>query len=560
MRRVRAAALVALLILHAPPVCAQAAAASLTGRVTAEGGAPLSGITVTVASPVLISDRATITGVGGHYFIRELPPGVYDVYFEGKGVQTLIRRAELQVAEISRLDAELARSEVEETVTSTSLMPTLLEAPQLATNLDIRTVDRLPLGRSVRERRVLAPGLPSGDSLSLVDGVVLDETVEEAIEETTILTGALPPEYAFARGGVIASVTRRGGNDFSASLRATFSDGSREFFEAAGGGRIVADRLWFFVAGSDGDTIFSDEARRFVGRLSGAVADGHMLDVSYYALAGEPSRDTWSARYDGQLWPTMTANVRLARNQWSAAAHFFRSTASSGSHSIIAGGEDLGDEWQRAFFVNDFWRLSPRWSMSLGARHTTGADDELGPRAGAVFDVREDGEHRISGTWGRYATRTGTTVDETTVAYGWRFSVLGYARADLIRRSADAAVDLLQIHGSYDLFRLIRLGGNYTARLRGSSDLRYRSNVWVWYEPPVGDRQLTLALLYRYLADETESFISTDFSSTLAFPAANVTAFVKVDLLNAFDDPDPSIDPEGLSLPRTWRAAAGVRF
>jgi hypothetical protein len=538
---------------------AQPAASSLTGIVTSEGS-PLPHVTVTVASDALLVNRVTRSGAGGHYYLRELPPGLYDVYFEGAGVQTLVRRVKLEVARISRLDAELARTEAAETVTSTSLMPTLLESPQLATNLDKRTVDRLPLGRSIRERLVLAPGFPTGESLSLIDGVELRETVEEAVEETTIITAAASAEYAFAPGGVLASVTGRGGNDFSAALRGTFSDGGKAFFEAAGGGRIVTDRVWFFIAGSDGETNLTDEARSLVGRLSAAITDGHTLDVSHYAVAGEPDQETWSARYDGQLAAILSTHFLATRDQWSATGHLFHSSTRLGSHSVIVGAEDPGPQWSRAVYVNDFWRLAPQWSINAGLRYTEEAEERLGPRIGAVYDVLEDGEHRISASWGRYSDREGATVDETTVAYGWRFSVLGYARADYIRRKAGAPLDLLQFHGSYDLFRLIRLGGNYTKRVRGESDLRHRFNGWIWYERPVGDRTVTFALLQRYLGAESESFASTDLSAMLSLPAANVMAFLKADLVNTFDDEDLVIDAEGLALPRTWRVVAGVRF
>ncbi|HUP49574.1 MAG TPA: carboxypeptidase-like regulatory domain-containing protein [Thermoanaerobaculia bacterium] len=520
----RVVAAVAVLLLVSAVAPAQPAASSLTGRVTS-GGAPLRGAAVTVRSPSLLGERSATTGAGGGYFLRALPPGLYDVTFTAEGTQTLIRRVELNVAETSRLDAELARRDVEETVTRTTLMPTLLETPQLATTIDAATADRLPIGRSIAERIALAPGLPPRQAVSLIDGVVLAKTVEEAMEETTFVTGGLSAEYAAPE--LIATVTRRRGGDVYGSLRAAVSSGQRRLFEAAGGGTAIEERLWLFGAGSDGQ-LSSGDQRRAVGRLTARIGAAQTVEVSRH--------EGWSGRYDGIVAPNVTLDGLVTDEQWSMKGHMFLSTLHGGSHSIVAGAEDLGEAGPAALFINDSWRGSPRWSFNLGLRHADGAAD---PRLGAVYDAWADGEHRIGATWGRFGS-----MEETTLTYGWRFGVGGYARADYIRRSAGEQDDLLQIHGVYDLFRLFRFGGNHTARLRGSAELRNRTNLWFWFEPALGDGRLTLALLQRHQSD---SPWSTDLSSMVTFPAASVTAFAKIDLLDAFDD-------------RDWRAAVGVRF
>src|SRR5688500_5020058 len=166
-------ALVFLLITS--PLGAQPATSSLYGRITS-ASRPVPGVTITAASPALLGVRTTTSGRAGDYHLRALPPGIYDVEFSRAGMQTVLRRIELQVAETGRLDTEMAASEVEETVTTTILMPSLLETPQLLTNIDAATVDRLPVGRSIRERLALAPGLPGPSALSLIDGVLLAET------------------------------------------------------------------------------------------------------------------------------------------------------------------------------------------------------------------------------------------------------------------------------------------------------------------------------------------------------------------------------------------------
>lgn len=503
---------------------------SLTGRVTSEGE-PVAGVTVTVGSEALPGGRATATGPGGEYLFPSLPPGIYDVEFSKTGLQTLIRRAELHVAEASRVDADLAKSDVQETVSSTTLLPPLLEIPQLSTNIDAGTVDRLPVGRSIRERLVLAPGLPY-PGLSLVDTLVLDETVDDAIAETNVITGSLSPQYASETGGLITTVTRAGANQPTGSLRATFRRDDGDVVEGTLGGAAIEDELWLFAAADDDDSL---------ARVTALLGDDQTLIASYH--------EDFALQYQTMIGSFGGFEALAAAEQWSLRAHSFRSTQGAGSHHIVAGAEELSDLHDVAVFVNDDWRPTAHWTASGGVRY----DETMQPRAGAVYDFRGDGEHRLGASWARY-----TSADEATVTYGWRFGVGGYARADLIRREGSFDADLLQLHGTYDIFRLFRVGGNYTAQLRGDLDLERRANGWLWFEPEVGDGMMTLAVLQRYLASETTSTFSTDFSAMYSYPVRDITTFAKIDLINAFDGDVLAADE--LSVARTWRGSVGLRF
>lgn len=504
---------------------------SLYGRITS-GGKPLPAVTITVASAAFLGVRTTTSGAGGDYLLRALPPGIYDVEFSRTGMQTVLRRVKLLVADTGRLDTEMAASDVEETVTATTLMPSLLETPQLLTNIDTATVDRLPVERSIHGRLALAAGLPSPSGLSLVDGILLRDTVNESIAETTVVTGAASAEYASADGGLIATLTRSGGNALAGSARLSWFQHGDELLEGALGGAAIEDRLWFFGAASEGKT---------VAKITGDVVENQTLTLAYH--------EETSARYDGVVGSAGTIEALAAPDQWSVKGHAFISTAGAGSHSLVAGSEVLGDGIGSAYFVNDVWRSGGRWSMNLGVRRA----ERTEPRLGGVYDLRGDGEHRLGASWSRY-----TSADEATVTYGWRFGTGGYARADYIRRDAEVTTDRIQLHGSYDLFRLFRFGGHYTTSVRGNLDVRRRAAGWFWYEPPVGAGRMTVSILQRYLASETETFFSTDLSGMYTYPVNAVTTFLKVDFINAFDR--PAFATDDLAVPRTWRASMGVQF
>ena len=114
------------------------------------------------------------------------------------------------------------------------------------------------------------------DSIFLVDGVDTNDNlfgssntlfIEDAIQETQVLTSGISAEYGRFAGGVVNVITKSGGNAFHGSFRTNFakpswtdetpfeqsrnqqrSDQLSQFYEGTIGGPIVRDRLWFFNA------------------------------------------------------------------------------------------------------------------------------------------------------------------------------------------------------------------------------------------------------------------------------------------------------------------------
>ena len=70
------------------------------------------------------------------------------------------------------------------------------------------------------------------DSIFLIDGVDTNDNlfgtsnalfIEDAIQETQVLTSGISAEYGRFGGGVVNVITKSGGNDFSGSFRSNFS-------------------------------------------------------------------------------------------------------------------------------------------------------------------------------------------------------------------------------------------------------------------------------------------------------------------------------------------------
>lgn len=322
--------------------------AQLTGTVMHEG-APLPGVTVTVSSPSLQGTRTRATGENGGYIFPQLPPGKYEVTFEMQGMQTVTQNAVLELAQTTKVDATMRLSAVAEAITVTAAAPAVLEAPQIARTFTRAEMDKIPITRTIASMVSLAPGVNSGiagnsisgaassENVYLINGVAVNENlrgqphnlfIEDAIQETTVITGGISAEYGRFTGGVINTITKSGGNVFSGSLRdsvdnpkwrrktpwpdeADHVDELSEFYEATLGGYILRDRLWFFAAGRSVEAsdqrfttqtnipfVFGSEETRLEGKLTAQITPRHSLVGSYIDVDSVQKNNRFGAILD----------------------------------------------------------------------------------------------------------------------------------------------------------------------------------------------------------------------------------------------------------------------
>jgi outer membrane receptor protein involved in Fe transport len=349
---------------------AQGTTSELTGTVTSEGK-PLPGVTVTVTSPALQGTRTKVTGPNGGYTFLALPPGDYVVTFELEGLAPVKQDVRLALAQTARSDAQMGVTGVKEavTVTGESAMASVLESTQVATNFTGKEIGKLPVARTIRDTVLLAPGVsatgvnnqitisgaPSYDNLFLVDGVVVSENlrgqphnlfIEDAIQETTILAGAVSAEYGRFTGGVVSTLTKSGGNEFHGSFRDTLSnpawtdktpwpteadhvDNVDDIYEGTLGGRILRDHLWFFGGArlakrevqrftSQTNIGYSNgfDEKRYEGKLTANITSQHSLYVSYLDITNDETNNAFTPIYDeASIVPARgTPNTLLAVN------------------------------------------------------------------------------------------------------------------------------------------------------------------------------------------------------------------------------------------------------
>jgi len=373
----------------------------IQGTVRDSEGLVLPGATVTVTSPALQGARAAETDANGVYILRGLPPGEYQVSIELSGFAPVERTTVVELGRPSEVTAALAVAGIAEAITVTADPPSIVTDTAGGANYTYEMIDRMPTPRTLSGIAALAPGLTENtpnagqvtisggfayDNVFLIDGVDVNDNlfgtannlfIEDAIEETQVLTSGISAEYGRFSGGVINAVSKSGGNRFAGTFRTNLTntawrtenplereqgttrpDNLNQTYEGTLGGPIIRDALWFFGAGRWADTTTSnplpetgiqfegsDQNRRIEAKVTGTLAQNHTLTGSYLDNSREAVRVPFSftidprssesptfpnnrflASYRGVLSSRTFAEVQVSRK------HFgFRDTGGTGS-------------------------------------------------------------------------------------------------------------------------------------------------------------------------------------------------------------------------------------
>jgi hypothetical protein len=282
------------------------AQSAIAGTVKDTSGAVLPGVTVEVASDVLIEKtRSVSTDAEGAYKIVDLRPGVYVVTFSLQGFSTFKREAlELPSNFTATINAEMKVGALEESVTVTGASPVVDVQSNVKSQVLPRDVlDSVPSAKTIQSLGQLIPGvqLSSPDvggsramqqtyfsvhgvgasgSMVTVDGLVTNGTMgdgavmayhnEAMLQELVYQTAGGTAETI--TGGVNMNfVPKDGGNRFAGGIKYAKSpkqwqgdnltdrlkglgvsavDKIDNFYEVniEEGGPIVKNKLWFFGA------------------------------------------------------------------------------------------------------------------------------------------------------------------------------------------------------------------------------------------------------------------------------------------------------------------------
>jgi hypothetical protein len=512
--RMTAAILVAVCSLSAH---ASIAVSALTGHVLLPGDAPAAGVTVTVTSPALQHPRTVTTTATGAYFFDALPPGTYEVTFSKTGLSALIRPATVELGRVARADARLEPNADEDTVTSTAIPVSVNETTAITSHFSDAELDRLPLRGDRVSAVLLAPGFLGGSAPHPALRATLSPQAGRG--ETT---GGGPSPRVRGEGGRkpdegpgdmpdfigheaveqitvvrnhprILVRTRAGGEEFSLSIRDTWTNGEGHVFETASGGRIVSERLWFFASGWGG------EEQGMNLKFTGQLGARHNLVASWLDTGRE---DIAALRYTGIVSErTVVDAIATEEDEFASISHV------TGDHVLRAGLID--DE----LFVADRWSRG-RWTVDAALHETS-------PRLATTYDIVNNGRHAFVATFGEYG-------DERLITAGYigALGSTGSARVDLMRRDD---VEEVQFDARYSLFGRLFTGGSYTFVY--DDDSTHRGAGWVGTLLPLGEYELGATLVERYERDAW----GTDFAVRWLVPLDRFRLTVAADVTNAFD-------------------------
>lgn len=302
--------------------------AGVEGRVVDESGGALPGATVTLTSPALqVSQLTTTTDASGHYRFAGLPLGTYSLSFQLSGFQTFKREA-LKIASgfVATVDANMKLGQMETSIVVTGESPVVdVRGTTRATNITDELIASLPTSRSIEEIAKLAPGtrvsgvpdvggshtgggrgsvINYGSEKSgqtpMLEGVNTDGTSGYfdvgMLQEVQVRAGGADAEVATA-GLSFQAISKTGGNQFHGELLAQYqndglqSDNVDDALRAKGvtagnpmskyhdlnagfGGRLLPDKLWFYVSARD---------HRYVTRPLGFIGDAGPDGKNYTA-------------------------------------------------------------------------------------------------------------------------------------------------------------------------------------------------------------------------------------------------------------------------------------
>ncbi len=335
------------LVAPAAPLLAQQTG-SISGKVTTTDGSLLPGVTVEARSDVLPGPRVTVTGARGEYRLPALPPGSYTVKFDLSGMQSVTRKALVQLGQDTVADAILGPG-ISENITVTAESSIIdKDSATVASALSNDQILGLPLAQEYRDLQKLIPGVqytqdltrgPSAggsgqDNVYLFDGVNVTlpqygtlsaEPASHDIAQVTVVKGgARAVDFNRAGGFAIDSVSKSGTSQYHGELSYQFQtkgmaadltsgaqsryEQDRDWLNASLGGPILKDRLYFFgsyyrptqtrsnAANLYGPLPGYDSTRNEgFGKLTFTPAKSILLNASYRESKRVDTGDTFAA-------------------------------------------------------------------------------------------------------------------------------------------------------------------------------------------------------------------------------------------------------------------------
>jgi len=273
------APLVFLLALLSGILSGQTGQGTITGTVTDASGAVTSRVSIKVINVSTGVTVSTSTGAAGLYNVEALNPGEYHIVAEMTGFEkTDVERVTVAASQTATIDIQLKVGKSSSTVTVAAAAPLINSStPEQATSIEHELVSNLPYSERSSLSAVLLvagvtgnvfdpdqvdsenPGIYTGyiipgaalrvggalpgRSAIMVDGSDVTQASfpragtsvsAEMVQETTVITGAIPAQYGSTQGGAIVQATRSGANQYHGSFTWRHTDPALNAFPLGG--------------------------------------------------------------------------------------------------------------------------------------------------------------------------------------------------------------------------------------------------------------------------------------------------------------------------------------
>ncbi|HJV48047.1 MAG TPA: carboxypeptidase regulatory-like domain-containing protein [Geothrix sp.] len=250
------------LLIAASSLMAQETTGTVTGRVTSRTGTPLQGATVRLTSPALLGERTAVTDSKGGYRIPLLPSGDFTVTITLKDFATSKGFFHVVAGQTSREDGVLTpMSEVNKVQTAEVVVESTMgqrdktetvtqsiystEELMKTTTTDLFAAAWLSPGVDANQWGIQAPSIRGGSNVGtkiLLNGSQVndgafsnwnfDPTIPDMVESMAVIQSPLNAKYGGTDSGIVSWVTTRGSNEFSGTLRRSYS---RDFWSGSSG-------------------------------------------------------------------------------------------------------------------------------------------------------------------------------------------------------------------------------------------------------------------------------------------------------------------------------------
>ena len=326
------------IMVAAPAVAQDVAAASLSGTVVDITGSPVPGASVLIDSVERGFSRTTKTSANGTFAASALPPGRYDITVSGDGFASTRSTVVVSLGGNSYNFEVGGATGSEIVVLGSALRKVDFSGTATGGVFDVQEViKQVPVARSIEAIQLLTPQVTAGDSAfggvsiggsSVAENVyyingmnitnfrtfVGGTTVPfEFYDQVQIKTGGYQAEFGRNTGGAVIALTRSGDNTFHGGFNVYYTPNGtrqtapntysqqnnldkREQIEGNiwASGPIIKDRLHFFgfynprhftqsdtnITGTVSNVEVSDPF--YGGKLDLNLFDGHRVEATYF--------------------------------------------------------------------------------------------------------------------------------------------------------------------------------------------------------------------------------------------------------------------------------------